>query len=198
MLSLPSDVIITVLEYAKPCDVVAAAQTCRALAALAQSSSLWTQQLGRAVQYAVDGLATPYMHPSQRLELQASLQGNLRRCVPAGASARVAFFVALRWLATAVVEAAARHEPRQCFLSLDRRAYDVSSFVEHHPGSRAQHLLVPQFASFRLVVPRRADWPTDVVRPSISQAATRTCATSTGATRAGFLTSSRIRPRRTQ
>jgi len=40
----------------------------------------------------------------------------------------------MRWIATAIVEEAAQHAPYNCFLSLDRRAYDVTSFVEHHPG----------------------------------------------------------------
>lgn len=131
--SLPDELYGLVFAYLAPSDVVRLAPTCRTFHELATEGAAWQRRLDDAVQLAVH-LTVSGNGNAEGLDERALVERVASR-LPAPADARLAFFLALPRLPTAVVAAVAEAAPvTRCLLSIDCRVFDASSFASDHPG----------------------------------------------------------------
>ena len=132
---LPCELILHIVEQLNPHDVISTCQACKLLASIANGEELWRQQLRLAVDAAIHGVAEPCVPAAQLSRLRTVVHERILLAKASGeGGAKVVFFHAMVWLATAVVEVTADAKPSRCLISLDRRAYDVTSFADEHPG----------------------------------------------------------------
>ena len=143
--ALPTEIWGLVCEHLRACDLIEVSGTCQELNRLAgeEASDVWQRVFNGMCTAAVTSLAGS--HADNRIVLDVCARALMLRELrdrpgPFTKSPRKAFFYAAPHVAEAAVFVVARNLPSgspqgACVLiSLDRRAYDVSDYVEHHPG----------------------------------------------------------------
>lgn len=145
---LPEDAIVHILGYFKPYELVGCSCVNRMVQAQLDARPVWRNQLTCAIKLVAS--RSP-IDESQLLTMCNEIAGSTR-------SPKYYFFVQIMRLPTLVASCAScprrQHDDadgggerlstwsdegggvRRCVLSLDRRAYDVTPYLEEHPGGR--------------------------------------------------------------